>query len=91
MSVFTLRTTQRKKPLFQCKGFGYIIDQKKSEKAYWKCEYAGKMKCQGRVHNDPANTTLLFGNDNHNHLGMLYLLKFKSSKEKFVFELLPAL
>ena len=82
MSAFTLSTTQKKKPLLLYKGFGYVVDQKKNEITYWKCEYAGKMKCKGRVHTDPANTTLLFENDNHNHLGNAVSAEIRIFEEK---------
>ena len=82
MSAFTLSTTQKKKPLLLCKDFGYVVGQKKNEKTYWKCEYAGKMKCNGRVHTDPANTTLLFENDNHNHLGSAVSAEIQIFEEK---------
>ena len=82
MSAFTLSTTQKKKPLLLCKDFGYVVEQKKNEKTYWKCEYAGKMKCQDRVHTDPAYTTLLFENDNHNHLDNAVSAEIRTFEEK---------
>ena len=82
MSAFTLSTTQKKKLLLLCKGFGYVADQKKNEKTYWKCEYAGKMKCKDRIHTDPPNTTLLFENDNYNHLGNAVAAEIRIFEEK---------
>ena len=82
MSAFTLSTTQKKKPLLLCKGFDYVVDQKKSEKTYWKCEYEGKIKCIGRVHTDPENTTLLLENDNYNHMGNAVSAEIRIFEEK---------
>ena len=40
------------------------------------------MKCKGQVHTDPANTTLLFENDNHNHLGNAVSAEIRIFEEK---------
>ena len=82
MSAFTLSTTQKKKPLLLFKGFSYVVDQERNEKTYWKCEYEGKMKYKGRVHTDPANTTLFFENDNHNHLRNAVSAEIRIFEEK---------
>ena len=40
------------------------------------------MKCKDPVHTDPANTTLLFENDNHNHLDNVVSAEIQIFEEK---------
>ena len=42
----------------------------------------GGPECKGRIQTDPANTTLLFENDNHNHLGNAVSPKIRIFEEK---------
>ena len=88
MFTFTLSKTQRIKTLLVCNGFSYTIDKTNNDKTYWKCEYARTVKCKGRVHTNNINTIMLHENNNHNHPGMLYQVKYDYSKKKFVIVLL---
>ncbi|CAF3126501.1 unnamed protein product [Rotaria socialis] len=67
MSTFTFSTTEKNKPLLNCKGFAYTIDKATDDKTYWKCGHVRKFKCKGRIHTNCAHTTLLHENDSHNH------------------------
>ena len=69
MWTFTLSTTERNKLLLLSKGFFYTIGKTNNDKIYWRCEYARKLKCKGRIHTNDIKTIILHENDNHNHPG----------------------
>ena len=56
---------------------------RKRAKKHWKSERARKMKRKSQVHTDPAYTTLLFENDNHNHLGNVVPAEIRIFEGKF--------
>ncbi|CAF3339026.1 unnamed protein product [Rotaria socialis] len=82
MSTFTFSTTEKNKPLLNCKGFAYTIDKATDDKTYWKCGHVRKFKCKGRIHTNCAHTTLLHENDNHNHPGNPVSTEIRIFEEK---------
>ena len=68
MSV-TLSTTSKNVPLFIHDGFSYIIDRQSDKKIYWKCEYAKKFKCHGRLHTNLNNVFIKMVGEHENHTG----------------------
>ena len=80
--MFTLSTTEKNKPLLLSKGFCYTIDKTNNDKIYWKCEYARKLKCKGRIHTNDIKTTILHENDNHNHPGNAISSEIRLFEEK---------
>jgi len=82
MSTFTLSTTEKNKSLSVSKGFCYTIDKTNNDKIYWKCEYARKLKCKGRIHTNDIKTTIFHENDNHNHPGNAISSEIRIFEEK---------
>ena len=67
MSIFTISTTEKNKPLLILNGFSYTVDRSTDKKTYWKCEYARSITCKGRVHTDLNHSTILNDPSEHNH------------------------
>jgi hypothetical protein len=82
MSTFLLSKTQKNKPLLLCNGFSYTIDKSTDEKIYWKCEFARKFKCKGRLHSDNLMTIVLHETNNHSHPGSALSSEIRIFEEK---------
>ena len=82
MSIFLLSKTQRNKPLLLCNGFSYTIDRTTDEKIYWKCEFAQKFKCKGRLHSNSFMTIILHETNNHSPVGNVVASEIRIFEEK---------
>ncbi|CAF1541239.1 unnamed protein product [Adineta ricciae] len=68
MSV-TITKTSKEKPLLIYNGYSYTIDQKNETKILWKCIYARKYVCHGRLHTKLNYEFIKTVGQHENHIG----------------------